>query len=129
MRTVRWLRDELAKFPDNAVCFAYEGEITGIVIEHAGRRLKEQGEIHCSEYDDSEKETRLLQEATCDHNWAISQEAFMVGDPLHPAICTRCGMQTKLRRSLLPTKPDQHAFIAALDRFGHDTTGIPEPPK
>jgi hypothetical protein len=62
MRTVKWLRDELAKFPDDAFCFAYEGEMTGIVVEHAGRRLREQGAIHCSENDDSGKETELLSE-------------------------------------------------------------------
>lgn len=42
MRTVKWLREELAKFPDDALCFAYEGEVTGIVIEIAGKRMRDQ---------------------------------------------------------------------------------------
>lgn len=32
MRTIKSLKEELNKFPDDAVCYAYEGEITGIVI-------------------------------------------------------------------------------------------------
>lgn len=32
MRTVQSLRDELANFPADALCYAYEGEVTGIVI-------------------------------------------------------------------------------------------------
>ena len=60
MRTVKWLREELKKYPDDAVCFAYEGEVTGIVIEHAGKRMRGQGVIYCSEGDDSEKKSELL---------------------------------------------------------------------
>lgn len=60
MRTVKWLRDELAKFPDDALCFAYEGEVSGIVIEKPGHRLEHQGVIHCSESDDTGKETETF---------------------------------------------------------------------
>ena len=60
MRTVKWLREELAKFPDDALCFAYEGEVTGIVIEIAGKRMRDQGVIYCSEGDDGEIESELL---------------------------------------------------------------------
>lgn len=59
MRTVAWLRQELARFPDEALCFAYEGEVTGIVI---GVDSSGQGVIHCSEYDDEGKPTQLLPE-------------------------------------------------------------------
>ncbi len=57
MRTVAWLKKELDKFPDDAVCFAYEGEVTGLVFEMPGKRLKNQGVIYCSEGDDEGKET------------------------------------------------------------------------
>lgn len=61
MRTVEWLRNELSKFPDDAVCFAYEGEVVGIIIEHADERLRNQGVIYCSESSDEGKETELLE--------------------------------------------------------------------
>ncbi len=60
MRTVKWLKKELSKFPDDAVCHAYEGEVTGIVIQHAGMPITEQGMIYCSERDDEDKQTELL---------------------------------------------------------------------
>ncbi|MFQ5730022.1 MAG: hypothetical protein ACE5GN_06645 [Waddliaceae bacterium] len=60
MRTVEWLKQELAKFPDDAVCFAYEGEVIGIVIERPGKRLQAQGIIYCSEYNDENEKTILL---------------------------------------------------------------------
>jgi hypothetical protein len=59
MRTVKWLREELAKYPDDAVCFAYEGEVVGIVIEYPDSRLVSQGVIYCSEGEDL-KESELL---------------------------------------------------------------------
>ena len=34
MRTVKSLIEELKKFPDDAQCFAYEGEVSGLVITH-----------------------------------------------------------------------------------------------
>ena len=60
MRTVKWLRDELTKFPDDAVCYAYEGEVTGLIIERDGDAIRGQGVIHCSEYGDEKRETILL---------------------------------------------------------------------
>lgn len=42
------------------MCFAYEGEVIGIVIEHS--TAKNQGVIHCSENDDDGKETMPLLE-------------------------------------------------------------------
>jgi hypothetical protein len=67
MRTVAWLKAELSKFRDDAVCFAYEGEVRGIVIEPPlganGRRdILRQGCIYCSEDDeyDVAHETDLL---------------------------------------------------------------------
>ncbi len=60
MITVKELKEELNKFSDDCVCFAYEGEVIGIGIEEVNARLRKQGFIYCSEYDDSEKETELL---------------------------------------------------------------------
>lgn len=67
MMTVAWLRAELAKFPDDALCFAYEGEVCVIVIEpppigDERRDLSRQGCIYCSEDDeyDMAHETELL---------------------------------------------------------------------
>jgi hypothetical protein len=54
MRTVKSLIVELQKFPDDAVCYAYEGEVTGIIIERQGHRLEKQGFISCSETDELE---------------------------------------------------------------------------
>lgn len=59
-RTVAWLRKELEKFPDDAECFAYEGEVTGIVIQRPSEGLVPQGVIYCSENDDTGRETQLL---------------------------------------------------------------------
>jgi hypothetical protein len=58
MRTVKWLRDELAKFPDDAVCWAYEAESSGIVISRTKEDM-ETGFIYCSE-DGPNHETELL---------------------------------------------------------------------
>ena len=62
MRTVKWLREEILKFPDDAVLFAYEGEVTGLVIEYPAqpRDIGQQGTIYCSENDDSQMESELL---------------------------------------------------------------------
>jgi hypothetical protein len=52
VRTVKELKEELSKFPDDAVCFAYEGEVHGIVIEmmqDGKRNIRKQGVIHCGE--------------------------------------------------------------------------------
>ena len=53
MSTMRSLIEELAKFPDEAVCYAYEGEIIGIVIRHCER----EGVIHCGYREGAEPET------------------------------------------------------------------------
>jgi len=56
MRTVRSLIEELSRFPDEASCYAYEGEIRGIVVRYSGRH----DVIHCVEYEAAEPETELL---------------------------------------------------------------------
>jgi hypothetical protein len=56
MRTVRSLIEELARFPDDSLCYAYEGEISGIVVRHGVR----QGVIHCGEREGAEPETEPL---------------------------------------------------------------------
>lgn len=71
MRTVASLKDELAKFPDDALCYAYEGEVRGIVIMEKYRGEEEQldryeqGFIACSESDiyDETHPTILLGES------------------------------------------------------------------
>lgn len=60
MRTVKELQEELEKFPDDALCFAYEGEVTGIIIFRLGREIGPQGVIHCCDRDEPEAETELL---------------------------------------------------------------------
>lgn len=47
MRTVKWLREELAKFPDEALVYAYEGEETGLSVQ-AADEANTYGFIHCS---------------------------------------------------------------------------------
>ena len=54
MRTVKELKEELARFDDSDTCFAYEGEVTGIIVEREGHG---QGVIYCSERDDTGKHT------------------------------------------------------------------------
>ena len=56
MRTVRSLIEELIRFPGEAICYAYEGEISGIVIRHGGR----EGVIHCGEREGAEPDTVLV---------------------------------------------------------------------
>ncbi|MCS5693646.1 MAG: hypothetical protein ACKO22_04630 [Cyanobium sp.] len=51
------LIEELTRFPDEALCHAYEGEITGIVIRYGG----DEGVIHCGALEGAEPETELLQ--------------------------------------------------------------------
>jgi hypothetical protein len=61
MRTVKSLREELAKFDDDAVCHAYEGEVIGIVVNPPGpvNGPRDQGVIYCGEGDDDEQETEV----------------------------------------------------------------------
>ena len=78
MRTVKYLIEQLKKFPEDAVCWAYEGETRGIVIRNKKYNdflenmemsldtiskidpdkyihLEGEGFIPCSEYDDEDK--------------------------------------------------------------------------
>lgn len=32
MRTVKWLKEQLSKYPDDYLCYAYEGEDVGLVV-------------------------------------------------------------------------------------------------
>jgi len=50
MKTVKQLKEELSKFNDGDLCFAYEGEVIGIIVKRDGK----QGVIYCSEYEDPE---------------------------------------------------------------------------
>ena len=55
MKTVKELKAELEKFDDDDKCFAYEGEVVGIVVNRGNK----QGVIYCSEHDDL-KETKII---------------------------------------------------------------------
>lgn len=48
MRTVKSLRYELAKFPDDALCYAYEGEVIAVVVQENASEL---GWVVCDQYD------------------------------------------------------------------------------
>ena len=50
MKTVKQLKEELRKFEDDDLCFAYEGEVIGIIVNRGGK----QGVIYCSESEDTE---------------------------------------------------------------------------
>lgn len=56
MKTVKEMKDELNKFHDDDECYAYEGEVTGLVIN----RGNQQGVIHCCEGDRKESQTDLI---------------------------------------------------------------------
>lgn len=60
MKTVKELQAELAKFPDAAICYAYEGVDTGIVIRENERLRGKYGFIPCSAYDDTKLNTKTL---------------------------------------------------------------------
>ena len=60
MLTVKQLRIELAKFRDDALCYAYEGEVTGVIVNPPGNPLvygDQQGVIYCSDDEKEEKPT------------------------------------------------------------------------
>ena len=59
MKTVKELKTELNKFKDSDLCYAYEGEVTGIIIN----RGRQQGVIYCSEKVDV-AETKLIEGIT-----------------------------------------------------------------
>lgn len=56
MKTIAELKTELSKFPDTALCYAYEGEVVGVVVvtSDAARQL---GVIFCGEGDEPERPT------------------------------------------------------------------------
>ena len=53
MRTVKELKKELEKFPDDAMCYGYEGEDVGIAISKDGKC----GFIYCGESNCKEPDT------------------------------------------------------------------------
>jgi hypothetical protein len=59
MITVKRLREVLAKFPDDAQCYAYEGEVRGIVISPKGG-WGGSGLIHCDERPEEETEVEYF---------------------------------------------------------------------
>ncbi len=52
--TVKQLKEELAKFRDDAVCYAYEGEVRGIIICPPGG-WGGPGVIHCASETEAEE--------------------------------------------------------------------------
>jgi len=56
MLTIKALKHKLSKFPNDAVCYVYEGERSGIVIELKDTQLGKQGFIYCNESNESECE-------------------------------------------------------------------------
>jgi hypothetical protein len=58
MRTVKSLIEELQKFPPEAMCYAYEGEIIGVVVyEPTADNKHYLGYVYCGEIHANEKET------------------------------------------------------------------------
>ena len=62
MITIKKLKEELEKFNDDDLCFAYEGEVIGLIIHNKkyGYELGKQGVIYCSEGDDEGKKTETI---------------------------------------------------------------------
>ena len=56
MKTVKELKEELSKFNDDDLCYAYEGEVCGIIVN----RNDKQGVIFCGEDDRKEKKTEII---------------------------------------------------------------------
>ena len=54
MQTVASLIRELQKFPPLAICHAYEGEVTGVVVSTPDHRTGNLGYVPCSEDKDEE---------------------------------------------------------------------------
>jgi hypothetical protein len=59
--TVKQLREELLKFGDDCVCYAYEGEVRGVIISKPGG-WGGPGVIYCGEQDEPEKPTEVFPE-------------------------------------------------------------------
>jgi hypothetical protein len=55
MRTVKSLIDELMKFPENTLCYAHEGEVTGVIVG-----MPNIGYIECCESDEIEDEPGVV---------------------------------------------------------------------
>ena len=56
MKTVKQVKEELEKFEDTDLCFAYEGEVTGIIVNRGDK----QGVIYCNESECKEPETDMI---------------------------------------------------------------------
>ncbi len=54
MQTVESLIRELSKFPKDAICHAYEGEVVGVVVSTPENRLGDLGYVPCSEAEELE---------------------------------------------------------------------------
>ncbi|MEN8237331.1 MAG: hypothetical protein ABFQ95_07325 [Pseudomonadota bacterium] len=57
MKTVKEMKEELDKFNDDDMCYAYEGEVIGLVIN----RGHDQGVIFCAEGSGEEEDTHLIE--------------------------------------------------------------------
>jgi len=68
VKTVAEIKKDLDMFDDSDLCFAYEGEVIGLVINRNGK----QGVIHCSESDDNEP-TELI-----DKDELVQPQCWMV---------------------------------------------------
>lgn len=60
MRTIKSLISELQKFPEDALCYAYEGEVTGVIIGDGGSL----GYIECCELDNVEDSPAEIRQST-----------------------------------------------------------------
>ena len=56
MLTVKELKSELLKFKDDDLCFAYEEEVVGLIINRGNK----QGVIYCGECEKETKETEVI---------------------------------------------------------------------
>jgi len=61
MITIKKLKEKLEMFDENLSCYAYEGEVTGLIIQN-GNDSSNQGVIYCSEgdYDENHIEPNLV---------------------------------------------------------------------
>ena len=67
MKTVAKMKEELSKFPDDALCYAYEGEVIGLIIREdiskSSRILlssdSRYGFIPCSESARADKDAKV----------------------------------------------------------------------
>lgn len=59
MKTIKELKEELSKFNDDDLCYAYEGEVCGIIVTRNDNAFN-QGIIFCGEGNHKEKETEII---------------------------------------------------------------------